>query len=255
MTIPASGDSPRLSVIIPAYNEAARILPYLADIVAYTNRRGMSCEILVVDDGSVDGTSDVVERFRATAPHVRVIRHERNSGKGFAVRAGMLQARGERCLMADADGSIPIAELSRLDAAIDDGADLAIGSRFMAPQSDRPLPHAKWHRIVLGHVFNRAIQRLGLNGVPDTQCGFKLFRRAVARELFGAGTVDGFAFDLEILLLARHRGYRIAQAPIDWVDQPGSKVRVFRDGPIVFLDFLRIRRRIARGCYERPPHA
>ena len=96
MTIPASGDSPRLSVIIPAYNEAARILPYLADIVAHTNRRGMSCEILVVDDGSVDGTSDVVERFRATAPHVRVIRHERNSGKGFAVRAGMLQARGER---------------------------------------------------------------------------------------------------------------------------------------------------------------
>ncbi|MBI5776383.1 MAG: glycosyltransferase family 2 protein, partial [Nitrospirae bacterium] len=106
-----------------------------------------------------------------------------------------------------------------------------------------------------GHVFNRAIQLLGLNGIPDTQCGFKLFRRAIAGELFGAGTVNGFAFDLEILLLARHRGYRIAQVPIDWMDQPGSKVRILRDGPIVFLDFLRIRRRIARGCYERPQQA
>lgn len=253
MNLSASGDSPALSIILPAYNEAARIVHYLTDIVTYLNCLDTSYEVLVVDDGSIDRTSDVVERFRTKAPQVRVIRHGVNSGKGFAVRAGMLQARGERCLMADADGSIPIAELPRLHAALDEGADLAIGSRFMTVQNRQLTAHAKWHRTVLGHAFNWAIQHLGLEGISDTQCGFKLFRRAIARDLFGTATINGFALDLEILLLAKRRGYRIAQVSINWADQPGSKVRVLRDGLIVFFDFLRIRRRAARGGYERTP--
>lgn len=253
MNLSASGDSPALSIIIPAYNEAARIVPYLTSIVTYLNRLDSSYEVLVVDDGSSDQTSDVIECFRKKAPQVRVIRHDVNSGKGFAVRAGMLQARGERCLMADADGATPIAELSRLNAALDEGADIAIGSRFTTVQNGQLTTHAKWHRKVLSHAFNWAIQHLGLKGISDTQCGFKLFRRAIARDLFGSATINGYALDLEILLLAKHRGYRIAQVKINWAGQPGSKVRVLRDGLIVFFDFLRIRRRVARGGYEPPP--
>lgn len=240
----------RLSVIIPAYNERARLLPYLTEIIAFLGKRSQPYEILVVDDGSHDGTAAQVEEFRMKEPVVRLLRLAQNAGKGCAVRTGMQEARGEFQLMADADGATPIQELERLEIAIGGGADLAIGSRFLASRDHRYRVDARWHRSVLGNTFNWIVQRLGIPGISDTQCGFKLFRKAVARDLFGASRVNGYGFDLEVLYVAQRRGYLIAEVPVNWADQPGSKVRVLRDGLRMLLDLLAVKRNYAKGRYE-----
>ena len=238
-----------LSVIIPAYNEARRILPYLQAITAYLDRRGFSYEILVVDDGSQDDTAMLVERAGTQYSHVRLIRFSRNSGKGTAVRAGMQAAQGELQLFADADGATPIQELERLEAAMHTGADLAIGSRTLASRDSRYRVQARLHRTLLGNLFNRIVQRLGIPGINDTQCGFKLFRKSVAQDLFSVARIDGYGFDLELLYIAQRRGYRIAEVPINWTDQPGSKVRVLRDGFRTLGEMLAVRRNSAGGLY------
>jgi len=238
-----------LSVIIPAYNEALRILPYLQAITVYLDRRGLSCEILVVDDGSQDDTAVAVERVAAHNRHIRLIRLPRNSGKGAAVRAGIQAAQGELQLFADADGATPIQELERLEAAMKNGADLAIGSRTLASRDSRYRVRARLHRTVLGNLFNRIVRLLGIRDINDTQCGFKLFRQSVAQDLFSVARIDGYGFDLELLYVAQRRGYRIAEVPINWTDQPGSKVRVLRDGFRMLGEMLAVRRNHARGLY------
>jgi len=238
-----------ISIIIPAYNEAKRILPYLHDITTYLGRRGTSHELLVVDDGSQDETAVLVEKFRTEVPTVRLLRLARNTGKGEAVRRGMLDARGHLQLFADADGATPIQELERLEAHIKDGADIAMGSRFLASRDNRYTVKARWHRTVLGNLFNRIVQQLGLRGITDTQCGFKLFRGAVARDLFSVARVNGYGFDLELLYIAQRRGYRIAEVPVNWTDQPGTKVWVLRDGLRMLLELLMVRRNAANGLY------
>src|SRR5581483_364765 len=184
-----------LTVVIPAYNEAGRILPYLVSITAYLGRRARPYELIVVDDGSTDGTAGVVERYADQDARVSLIRRPTNQGKGAATRAGMLAGRGELRLLADADGATPIEEFARLERAIADGFDLAIGSRLLASRDPRYRVHARWHRSVLGGLFNRVVQHLGLHGLHDTQCGFKLFRGAVAADLFGSARIDGYGFD------------------------------------------------------------
>jgi dolichyl-phosphate beta-glucosyltransferase len=241
-----------LSVIIPAFNEARRILPYLQAITVYLGRRGLSYEILVVDDGSQDDTAMLVERTGSQYSHIRLIRLPRNSGKGAAVRAGMQAAQGEFQLFTDADGATPIQELERLEAAINDGADLAIGSRTLASRDSRYRVQARLHRTLMGNLFNRIVQRLGIPGIKDTQCGFKLFQKSVAQDLFSIARIDGYGFDLELLYIAQRRGYHIAEIPINWADQPGSKVRVFRDGLRMLGELLAIRRNHARGLYAAP---
>jgi len=238
-----------LSVVIPAYNEARRILPYLQAIAAYMGRRGLSYEILVVDDGSQDDTAMLVARTGTELSPIRLIRLPRNSGKGAAVRAGMQAAQGDLQLFADADGATPIQELERLEAAMNNGADLAIGSRTMASRDSRYRVQARLHRTLLGNLFNRIVRRLGIRDVNDTQCGFKLFRKPVARDLFAVARVDGYGFDLELLYVAQQRGYRIAEVPINWTDQPGSKVRVLRDGLAMMREMLAVRRNNAGGIY------
>ncbi|MGH7236675.1 MAG: dolichyl-phosphate beta-glucosyltransferase [Nitrospiraceae bacterium] len=250
MTTLYESETIQLSVIIPAYNERARILPYLTEITASLGKRCQPYEILVVDDGSHDGTAALVEQFGTKEPAVRLLRLARNTGKGCAVRTGMEAARGEFQLMADADGATPIQELERLEAAIGDGADIAIGSRFLASRDNRYTVEARWHRSVLGNIFNWIVQWLGIPGISDTQCGFKLFRKTVARDLFGAALVTGYGFDLELLYVAQRRGYRIAEVPVNWADQPGSKVRVLRDGLRMLLDLFAVRRNYANGRYE-----
>lgn len=240
-----------LSIVIPAYNEAQRILPYLQRIVAYLEPRGQTYEILVVDDGSQDETAALVEQFRAQHQAARLIRLPMNSGKGQAVRSGMRQAQGTLRLLADADGATPIQEVERLEAAIRDGADLAIGSRPLASRDARYQVQARWHRSVSGNLFNWFVQRLGIPGIRDTQCGFKLFRAAVAHDLFALSRIDGYGFDLELLYVAQRRGYKIAEVPINWADQPGSKVRVLRDGFLMFCELLAVRRNDAKGLYGR----
>jgi dolichyl-phosphate beta-glucosyltransferase len=172
-----------------------------------------------------------------------------NRGKGAAVAAGMRQARGTLRLMTDADGATPILELKRLEAAVQGGADLAVGSRALPDPS--VVVHARPHRRIFGHVFITLVRALGVRQVMDTQCGFKLFRGPVADDLFGVLRTEGFGFDVELVLRAERRGYRIAEVPVNWADQPGSKVGVLKDGPGMIAQIIAARLRLAReagGC-------
>src|SRR5581483_11100205 len=241
--------APSWSVVIPAYHEADRLPRYLAEVVAYFIERGEPWEVIVVDDGSTDDTSGVVRAMRDRHPEVRLVRHERNSGKGFAVQAGMAVARGAQRLFADADGATPIAELKRLEAALAAGADVAIGSRAVAEPGVSVV--ARSHRVLAGRVFNLAATRMGLDALHDTQCGFKAFSRAAAADLFPRLSTKGFGFDVELLLRARAAGWRIAEVPVNWTDQQGSKVGVLTDGPAMLWQIATARRRIARDARGR----
>ena len=246
--------SPSLSVVIPAFNEEGRLLPYLSSIVQYCSQRAIAHEILVVDDGSVDGTARVIADVAALHPTVRLIRLDRNRGKGAAVRTGMQQAEGTLCVFTDADGATPIEEVERLETALDNGADLAIGSRVLASRDPQYQVKTLLHRTIIGALFNAVVRRFGVQGLRDTQCGFKLFRKAVSRDLFSVSTINGFGFDLELLYVAQRRGYRIAEVPINWSDQPGSKVSLLRDGYRVIGELLAIRRNARHGVYGLPAH-
>ncbi|HET8720644.1 MAG TPA: dolichyl-phosphate beta-glucosyltransferase [Nitrospira sp.] len=244
--------APELSIVIPAHNEAGRILPYLREIIDYCERQRRSYELLVVDDGSTDDTSLVVDRLAQVHPTVRILPLPYCQGKGAAVRYGMQSAAGRLQLFADADGATPIQELVRLETALSQGADMAIGSRALAARLPEFTVHARLYRSVLGSLFNAAVRQGGIKGIADTQCGFKLFPRDVAQELFSYASIDGFGFDLEVLYVAQRRGYRIAEVPVNWSDQPGSKVRVVRDGLTMLRDLAVIRRNYQRGRYGLP---
>jgi dolichyl-phosphate beta-glucosyltransferase len=206
--------------------------------------------VIVVDDGSADDTSGRVRTAAARHPQVRLVRHEWNSGKGFAVQAGMRVATGEHRLFADADGATPIAELKRLEAALAGGADVAIGSRAVGDPG--VVVRARSHRKAAGRVFNRLCTWLGLAGIDDTQCGFKAFTAAAADDLFPRMATKGFGFDVELLLRARARGWRVSEVAVNWTDQRGSKVGVLKDGPAMLWQILTARRRIARDGGGRP---
>ncbi len=234
----------RWSVVIPAYNEAERLPAYLEQIVAYFDGRDEPYEVVVVDDGSADETGVRARELGLRHPAVKLHTHARNRGKGWAVRAGMLRAQGALRLMADADGATRIAEVERLEAAIDAGADVAIGSRALRDAA--VIRQVRRHRQLAGGVFNLAVRGLGLSGVADTQCGFKLFRADVAEDLFAVLGTHGLAFDVELLLRAQRRGYRVAEVPVSWTDQPGSKVGVLGDGLKMLGEILVARWRLAR---------
>ncbi|MBI2015142.1 MAG: glycosyltransferase, partial [Candidatus Rokubacteria bacterium] len=176
---------------------------------------------------------------------LRLLRLSRNAGKGAAVRAGMLAARGDFRLFADADGATPIAELKRLEPALAAGADVAIGSRVLADPAVSV--SAQPHRVAAGRVFNWLVARLGLRGVADSQCGFKAFGARAAEDLFGRLRTTGFGFDAELLFRARAAGYRIAEVPVNWADQAGSKVGVVRHGPGMLWQIAKASWRVGRG--------
>ena len=235
--------APPLSVVIPAFNEARRLPATLARVGEHLAAQGRPHEILVVDDGSSDGTADVA---RSAGADVRVLRHEPNRGKGYAVRRGMLAATGARRLMTDADLSTPIEELARLEAELDRGWDVAIGSRAVA--GARVEVHQPAYREAMGRVFNVLVQVLLLPGLADTQCGFKLFTAGAADTAFGACRLDGFCFDVEALYVARRRGLRIAEVPVVWRNDAATRVSL-GGGGTAFLDLLRIRIAATRGDY------
>lgn len=239
-----------LSIIIPAHNEAARILPYLHSIRDKLSRQDRSYEIIVVDDGSLDDTIKVVRRFAETEPGLRLIPLPTCTGKGGAVRQGMLAARGRLQLFADADGATAITELDRLEQAILNGADMAIGSRSPASRQQGFTVNTTWYRSILGGCFNTVVRLGGISGIGDTQCGFKLFKRSVAQDLFSVSSINGYGFDLELLFVAQQRSYRIAEVPVNWTNQPGSKVRIFRDSIAILREFTRIRQNAAKGYYS-----
>lgn len=225
-----------LSVVIPAYNEAGRLPRTLERVAAHLARRTGGHEILVVDDGSSDGTSE--RALELGDPAIRVVRNAGNRGKGYSVRRGMLEAGGARRLMTDADLSTPIEELDRLGARLDEGYDVAIASRAL-PGAEIEV-HQPRYREALGRGFNLLVRLLLLPDLHDTQCGFKLFSAAAAEAAFGMTRLDGFSFDVEALYLARKHGFRIAEVPVRWRNDAASRVTPLR-GLVAFVDLARIR--------------
>src|SRR6185369_4599077 len=236
-----------LSIIIPAYNEEKRLPVYLASVMKYLGQQEFPYEIIIVDDGSHDSTAEVVTRFTQENMRVRLIRLPRNRGKGFAVRAGMLEATGKLRLFTDADGATPITELERLRNAVDGGADVAIASRAM--KDDACTVNAHLHRKVMGRVFHFIVTALTVKGILDTQCGFKLFTSEAAEAVFPLQRIHDFGFDAEVLYLCQRNGYRITEVPVNWTDIAGSKVRLVRDSLRMFRDIFTIRFNDLRGTY------
>lgn len=241
---------PALSIIIPAFNEESRLPRYLSSIITYLEGRGDRCEIIVVDDGSHDATAAVVLALTTACPFLRLISLGRNMGKGFAVRTGMLAAKGALRLFCDADGATPIGEIHRLEREVSAGADIVIGSR--AIRQDDCRVEGTLHRKYLGMLYNFLVGLLAVRGFRDTQCGFKLFRGVVADRVFAAQTLTGFGFDVEILFLAQQWGYMIREVPVNWQDQPGGKVRLLRDSVRMLFDLVKLQRSWHAGVYRRP---
>lgn len=236
----SSSERIMLSIIIPAYNEANRIGPTIGKIVDYARSNSLDIELIVVDDGSSDGTADIAQRCDCA----RIIRLEKNSGKGRAVREGMIAARGDVVMFTDADMSAPIEETDKLSQAIEDGFDVAVGSRMAKPrQIDKFQPV---HRMALGLAFGGLVQLVFNTGVRDTQCGFKMFTKRAAKLLASNMTVDGFTFDVEMLALARRMGLSVAEIPVKWHDVSGSKVNVVKHFPRIILELAKTKRRLLR---------
>jgi dolichyl-phosphate beta-glucosyltransferase len=225
-------------MVIPAYDEAGRILPTLLSVTLYLRELGRPFEIVIVDDGSRDDTIGVVERFAAQHPEVRVLALGRNRGKGAAVREGMRAAHGAWLLANDADGATPVGEIDRLLVAADAGIPIAIGSRALPAPGVRIERSAA--RFVIGRAFAGFVRWLALPGIADSQCGFKLFRRDAADAVFSRQQLDRFGFDVEILFLAHRLGFPIAEVAVNWNNVAGSKVGLL-SGANGFLDVLRVR--------------
>jgi dolichyl-phosphate beta-glucosyltransferase len=236
--------TPDLSVVIPAYNEAARLSATLGRVREWLAGAGLRHEIVVVDDGSTDATAEIARG--AAGDSLLLLRHAPNRGKGYAVRRGMLAATGTRRLMTDADLSTPIEELPKLAAELDRGFDVAIGSRAVAGATIKV--HQPVYREAMGRAFNVLVQLLLLPGLHDTQCGFKLFSARAAQEAFEACRLNGFSFDVESLYVVRHRGMRIAEVPVVWSNDAATRVSL-GGGSAAFADLLRIRFRAVRGFY------
>jgi dolichyl-phosphate beta-glucosyltransferase len=241
---------PRISIVIPVFNESRRIADSLSKVREFLGKTPLSFEILVVNDGSTDGTAEIVRRFEREG--VRLIHHAENRGKGYSVRSGVLNAIGTYVLFSDADLSTPIDELRKLyDIAERDHADIVIGSRAI----DRRYieRHQSRFREIGGIAFNRLV-RIGLGlKLHDTQCGFKLFHRGRTRSIFEKQTIHGFGFDPEILFLATRRRLRIREVSVRWSHADDTKVRVIRDGLRMIADLVRIRLNQFAGKYGPPP--
>lgn len=243
-----------LSIVVPAYNEEHRLPHTLERLHAFLASQPLRWEIVVVDDGSRDATCAVVERAMASIPGLRLERQLPNRGKGAAVRRGMLAARGQLRVMCDADCSMPPEELPRLLAPIIRcETEIAIGSRYAeGATTDVKQPR---YRVLWSRLCNAVVQRSLVPGVRDTQCGFKAFTAEAARDLFARGQIDGWAFDLEILALARRRGFAIAEVGVTWQDDDRSRVNPLKDMWKVIREALTIRRNLRKGIYNTLPIA
>lgn len=238
-------DSIYLSIVVPAYNEERRLGLSLFRIKDYLESRQIAAEIILVDDGSSDRTPAVAREVMGDYPHFRLLQLPVNRGKGAAIRAGMLEARGELILFSDADLSTPIEEIEKLLPLVREGYEVVIGSRAI-PGSEIKKRQG-WLREHMGKFFNLLVRLLVLKGFKDTQCGFKLFRREAARRIFSCLTTEGFAFDVEALLLARGLGYRIAEVPVVWINHPESRVHLVKSSIRMFVDLMKIKKELKKN--------
>jgi dolichyl-phosphate beta-glucosyltransferase len=235
-----------LSIIIPAYNEEKRLPDSLPQIINFVRQQDYSIEVIVVDDGSTDRTTDVVREFQKDAPFISLLQVA-HGGKGHAVKAGMVQAQGEYLFLCDSDLSMPIEEVTKFLPPALDGYDLAIASREIegARRYDEPD-----YRHLMGRVFNLIVRLLAVHSIQDTQAGFKCFRREAARQLFPFQTINGWGFDVEVLFIAQRRGLQIVEVPINWYYKNRSQVRPIQDTYNMFREVLKVRLNAWRGRYK-----
>jgi dolichyl-phosphate beta-glucosyltransferase len=240
----AKGFAVKLSLLIPAYNEAGRLPPYLYAIKEHFSRIGFTYEVIVVDDGSTDGMATSLERLYGGWPQFRIVRHGRNQGRGQAIRTGNAAALGDFVLYADADGATPIHEETKLQAAIEEGADVAIGSRVIRHED---VSRARAiHRAIISKVYGMVVNLLVKVPARDTMCGFKMWRRHVGQAILDLCADTHWLLDVEFLAIAHRLGYRVAEVPVNWSEITGSKVRLVRDSLRILPGLWKIRRSIKR---------
>jgi len=238
---------PVYSIVIPAYNEAQRLPATLERVVAYVNTQERNAEIIVVNDASRDNTAEIVRGFVAKDSRLCLVENPGNRGKGYSVRSGILSARGQIILFTDADLSSPIEEAPKLFQAIDEGADIAIGSRWL--RAETQTQRQPFYRQVMGRIFNLLLRlTLGLH-FKDTQCGFKAFKRSAAQAVFPLQRIERWGFDPEILFLARKFGFRVKEVPVAWGHSGGTRIHPLKDSARMFQEMLRIRWNDITGKY------
>jgi dolichyl-phosphate beta-glucosyltransferase len=236
------------SIIIPAYNESARVGATLEKVLAHVAEREWDAEIIAVDDGSRDNTVEIIRAYAEKNPRLRLLQNPGNRGKGYSVRNGMLHARGELLLFSDADLSSPIEEADKLFGAIAGGADIAIGSRWL--RRDLQTQRQPFYRQIFGRVFNLMLRiTLGL-GFKDTQCGFKAFTRDAATRIFPLQKIERWGFDPELLYLANKLKFKVVEVPVEWAHSEGTRISPLRDGTRMFLEMLKIRWNGITGKYD-----
>ncbi len=241
------------SFIIPAYNESERLASSLPKVFAYIRERQMQAEVIVVNDGSTDGTAEVTHGFSSQYPGLRLLENPGNRGKGYSVRNGMLHANGDVLLFTDADLSSPIYEATKLFAALEQGADVAIGSRWL--QATLQTERQPWYRQLYGRLFNLGLRIvLGLK-YRDTQCGYKAFTRVAAQTIFSRQRIERWGFDPELLFLADKFKLRTVEVPVEWAHDHRSKINPLRDGLKMGVEMLDIRVNDLRGLYRHPSTA
>jgi dolichyl-phosphate beta-glucosyltransferase len=240
---------PKYSIVIPAYNESARIGATLEAVISCVRSRGWAAEVIVVNDGSKDATADLVRAMAKNAPEVRLIENPINRGKGYSVKAGFLQALGDIVMFTDADLSAPIEEAERLFAALAEGADIAIGSRWL--KTSRQTHRQPLYRQFFGRCFNLVIRTVMGLEFADTQCGFKAFTRAAAQTVFQLTTIERWGFDPELLFIALKRGYWIIEVPVSWAHDARSRLSYIKDGMRMLEELAIIRWNAFRGLYGK----
>jgi glycosyltransferase involved in cell wall biosynthesis len=240
--------APKYSIVIPAYNESARIRTSIQKILAHIPSQGWNAEVLIVNDGSTDDTAQIVRSYATQNSALHLVENPGNRGKGYSVRNGMLHANGEVILFSDADLSSPIQEADKLFAAIRGGADVVMGSRWL--RAELQTQRQPLYRQLFGRIFNLALRIiLGLH-YRDTQCGFKAFTRRAARQIFPLQHIERWGFDPEILYLARRFGFRIEEVPVRWAHREGTRINPLWDGLRMFVEILRIRWYSMTGKYD-----
>ncbi|HKD84249.1 MAG TPA: dolichyl-phosphate beta-glucosyltransferase [Terriglobales bacterium] len=240
------------SFVVPAYNESDRLSVSLPKVLDYVLQQHLSAEIIVVNDGSRDDTAEIVRRFMRLNPDVRLVENPGNRGKGYSVRNGMLHARGDVVMFTDADLSSPIYEAGKLFAALEQGADVAIGSRWL--RSELQTERQPWYRQLYGRLFNLGLRIvLGLK-YRDTQCGFKAFTRSAAQTIFTRQHVERWGFDPELLFLADKFKLRTVEVPVEWAHDHRSKISPLRDGIRMGVEMLSVRWNDLQGRYKLPTY-
>jgi dolichyl-phosphate beta-glucosyltransferase len=231
-------ERPDYSIVVPAYNESARLGSTLEQILDHAHQQRWNVEVVVVDDGSRDDTVDVIRRYAAAHPEIRLVQNPGNQGKGYAVRNGMLQARGNVMLFTDADLSSPISEAGKLFSTLEAGADVAIGSRWLDPSL--MFKRQSMQRQVLSRIYHLYLRLLLRFPYRDTQCGFKAFTRHAAAMIFPLQRITRWGFDPEVLYLAHRQGLKVAEVPVAWGHDEGSKINPLRDGMRMGVDGLKV---------------